>query len=81
MVKRGTARRLGLRPWRGNDTVLGEVSTPDGGRHRIVLVGSRYRATYLDDRGSAVRGPRVTIGAGMINVHRKALRIDPCIVY
>lgn len=71
LVKRGTARRLGLRPWPGNDIPIGEISTPDGGRHRIFLVGSRCKPTYLDKRGSAVPGPAVDITAGMVNTHRK----------
>jgi hypothetical protein len=70
LVKRGTARRLGLWPWPGEPIPLGEVTTPDGTVHRIALVGSRRKPTYIDQRRSASTGPPVRIGPGALgSVH------------
>lgn len=71
MIRRGTARRLGLRGWDRNRSVpLSYVSFPDGTQKKIVLVGSRMRACYVDERGHATAGPKMTIESGMINEMR-----------
>jgi hypothetical protein len=54
-LRRGIARRLGLRPWTHN-TVLARVST-GGVQVGVWLTGSRLRVTALNERGSAVLLP------------------------
>jgi len=71
MIRRGTARRLGLRQWDKNRNIpLSYVSFPDGTQKKIVLVGSRMRACYVDGRGHAGTGPRMTIEPGSVNEMR-----------
>lgn len=69
MIRRGAARRLGLRQPR-YQIPLAYVDFPGGLRRKIVLGGSKLRPFYANDKGTAVTGPRVYIGAGMIGEHR-----------
>lgn len=71
MIRRGIARRLGLRAWPAYRRIpLSYITFPDGSTLLIALVGSRSRACYVDERGHAVDGPRVTINSGMVNEMR-----------
>lgn len=62
LVKRGTARQLGLRPWTAaRQVTISYVDTPDGKRHRLVCGGSTARTFFVDEHGSAVHDVPVAL--------------------
>jgi hypothetical protein len=71
-IRRGTAARLGLHPQLA-PRPLADISTPDGGVHRLAAVGSRGRATYVNQRGGVAARPAVTVTAEMIRYTRPVL--------
>lgn len=65
LVKRGTARRLGLRPWSSHHQIpLSYVQMPDGSRYKLVCAGSKARTTFVDERGSAVHDVPIALNVG-----------------
>lgn len=69
LVKRGTARRLGM--WvRPVPVPLAQIDSGSE-TYSLSAVGSRAVACFVDSRGRIVAGPQVAVGAGAIRQDRR----------
>lgn len=71
-IRRGTARRTGLRPVQPPFPLA--VVTQNGRTYAVAIVGSRGRSAYVSASGSAVDGPTVIVAAGQISYTRSPVQ-------
>ena len=67
-IRKGTARRLGLR--RGGFIVLAEITNTPKGTLRAVCTYASGRSFLVNAKGSAVHDTGIVIGAGQIRDER-----------